>query len=201
MVKICGPYDKTKFNTEKFINTCSFNFKDTFQELSPFFLGPYTSEEGLTSKNIENYWQYSKVYKDQVNESGEPSQDWFKWRLDGFNSKRADRYPRGKEYRHNVLYSYLNGVKYDYIEAREHLYIKAYASTVSKTKAFKELKALYDAGVDFVLFDVDGYDYLSKGKTLENVFFDKKKPMGHAFVLAMMLEGYVNLDGTVNWTP
>lgn len=37
--------------------------------------------------------------------------------------------------------------------------------------------------------DFDGYDYLAKGKTLEQCLEDTEVIMGHAFVLAMLLTG------------
>ena len=37
--------------------------KDVFRQCSPFVLGPIPLYGGFTSKNMENAWQYAKLYR------------------------------------------------------------------------------------------------------------------------------------------
>jgi hypothetical protein len=104
----------------------------------------------------------------------------------GWDRGFADRYPMGKG--KIPLYSYWNGQKLDYIEARKSIYLPLYQKAVAKTEAFKKLNDLYQKDKNLVLFDFDGYDYLSLGYSLKDVLNDPKRKMGHGFVLAMMLE-------------
>jgi hypothetical protein len=41
------------------------------------------------------------------------------------------------------------------------------------------------------LWDFDGYDYQAFGLTFDQVINDPVRKMGHAFVIAMLLEGYL----------
>ena len=87
------------------------------------------------------------------------------------------------------LYSYWDGKRLSYIEARKAIYAPIYAKAVENTDAFKKLKEIYDSGEDLWLWDFDGYDFRSKNMTYKDVLMNDKKKMGHAFVLAMLLEG------------
>ena len=130
---------------------------------------------------MENAWQYSKVYKGY-----EDIDKWLSWAREGWNNKRAVRYPMGRGAK--PLYSYWDGKRFDYISARLYIYIPLYARLVKRTDAFRELKKRYKAGEQITLWDFDGYDHVKLGKTLTQVVFDPHKKMGHAFVLAMLLE-------------
>ena len=75
-----------------------------------------------------------------------------------------------------------------YIEARERIYIPLYARGVTATAAFAALAEL--AGRENVaLVDFDGYDHVKMGKSYDDVRADPSKPLGHSFVLAMLLDG------------
>lgn len=69
--------------------------------LSPFILKPYCVPN---CNNIENLWQYSKVYKEHLDENGNPSNEWFIWRNKGFSKKKAVRYPMGKNIKPEYSY-------------------------------------------------------------------------------------------------
>ena len=139
----------------------------------------------LRANNVENAWQYSKVY-DHHDASGEPIPEWFQWRHQGFRKQRAVRYPYGKGA--VPLYSWFDGKRYDYIEARKHIYVPLYSEAVRLTPAFRQLQGLAMAG-NVVLWDFDGYDHRSLGMSFDDVMNCRERKMGHAFVLAMMLEG------------
>ena len=58
---------------------------------------------------MENAWQYSKVYKCFLNNQNEPTEKYFEWAKNGWNSAWANRYPMGK----GAIpeYSFWNGEK------------------------------------------------------------------------------------------
>jgi hypothetical protein len=160
------------------------------RQFSPFLLGPVGLYEGAVvshAKNVENAWQYSKVYNSFLNSNGEPNERYFEWAKSGWLNPRAVRYPMGKGAKPE--YSYWNGEKLCYIEARKKIYFPIYANSVRQTKEFKLLRTLYDAGRPITLWDFDGYDYLAQGMTLHDVIENPSRPMGHAFVIAALLEG------------
>lgn len=141
----------------------------------------------LLASNVENAWQFSKVY-DHHDDGGEPTPEWYQWRYQGFRKQRAVRYPYGKGA--IPSYSWYDGKKLSYIEARKHLYIPAYSSAVRGTEAFKRLQGLYTAG-HVTLWDFDGYDHRDLNMSFDDVVNCETRKMGHAFVLAMMLEGII----------
>jgi hypothetical protein len=83
------------------------------------------------------------------------------------------------------MYSYWKGKKLSYLEARREIYCPLYAELAKKTKAWRELKELYDSGVKIQILGYDGYDYTCK--TLKECFLDQTRPFGHVrsvFVVA-----------------
>jgi hypothetical protein len=103
--------------------------------------------------------------------------------------KKADRYPKGKEQK--AVFSFWNDKKISYIEARKEIYIPLYKQAVEKTEAYSKLKEEYNKYNNLLLWDFDSYDYKRLGMTFEDVINCEDRKMGHAFVLAMMLEGYI----------
>jgi hypothetical protein len=185
MIRVVGPRDG---KIPGAINTTS-TAKGWSAGLSPFFLGPvklYNEAVCEYSQNVENLWQYSKVYAHMSGDDGLPNDEYFNWAKVGWNKKRAERYPMGKGA--IPLYSWWAGEKLDYIEARAKIYVPAYSVTVAKTDAFKNLINIYNQNEDITLWDFDGYDHLELGMSLKDVLNDPTRKMGHAFVLAAMLE-------------
>lgn len=190
MIYVLGPHDKKKILSLKsenvpIINTTSSSTDHWSKQLSPFFLGPISLYKQYSSRNVENAWQFSKVYKRFVGEDGYPIKEYFVWAQRGWNDTYARRYPMGKGTAPE--YSYWNGEKLDYVSARLKIYIPLYSSTVTKTEAFKKLKGIYNETKNICLWDYDAYDHYSLNMTLKDVAMDPKRKMGHAFVLAMLL--------------
>lgn len=165
------------------------------KELSPFFLGPiklYGSHQAL---NVENSWQFSKVYPSCADEHGEPNDQYWEWAKKGWADSYAHRYPMGKGAM--PLYSYWDGKHLSYIEARKEIYIRLYAKAVRETEAFAKLQDLtklsFELGKDIYLTDFDGYNHKVMGMSYEDVINDPSRKMGHAFVLAMMLDKQIIL--------
>lgn len=162
--------------------------------LSPFILGPCPLYGDFISKNMENAWQFSKVYPEFID--GEKIKDeYFEWARKGWEDSTAHRYPMGKGKIPN--FSYWDGQKLGYVAARKKIYIPLYANAVKDTEAFKYLKATYETCIkdnrDLYLVDFDAYRHKQMGMTYTDVANCSTKKMGHAFVLAMMLEAQQEL--------
>lgn len=186
-VYVYGPKDKLPKEHEV-INTTSHS-NNWSKGLSPFFLGPCKLYDGYESKNVENGWQYSKVYKQFTDSNGDPTEKYFKWASMGWNNRQAVRYPMGRGIKPE--YSYWNGEKLSYIEARKQIYIPLYGKAVLKSDAYAQLRELYNQRGVLHLWDFDGYNYLKMNKSLKDVIHDSQCKMGHAFVLAILLmKGY-----------
>lgn len=156
--------------------------------LSPFFLGPVSLYDGHVAKNVENAWQYAKVYKQHVDPvTGEPTAEYWEWALAGWANPDPVRFPMGRGAKPE--YSYWDGKKYGYVAARKRIYAPLYASLVENSVAFKKLAKIYRQNKRLYLWDFDGYDHVSMGRTLQQVLDDPNKKMGHAFVLLMLLRG------------
>lgn len=176
MIYVYGPKDIAPSNV---INTTS-RSNTWSRGLSPFFVVPYN----IDAYNVENVWQYSKVYKKHVDIDNEPTDEYYKWRQQGFKTKRGVRYPMGKGA--IPLYSLWDNEKLGYIEARRKIYYKVYSDGVVRTDAYRKLYDYYISNTDIHLWDFDGYDY--QHTDLKSVFNDPKRKMGHGFVLAIMLK-------------
>lgn len=181
MIHIVGFRSKVKDS----INTTS-RSTNWSKGLSPFFLGPVDLYSGYTAKNVENAWQFSKVYPEYADEEGFPSSNYIEWAKKGWDDDLAHRYPAGKG--RIPLYSWWDGEKLGYIEARKKIYAPLYSKAVEKTEAFKMLKDIYKSRENIWLWDFDGYDHHKLGMSYEEVINCTTRKMGHAFVLAMMLE-------------
>lgn len=173
--------------------------------LSPFFLGPVETYDGMTAARLERAWQCSKVFSGLVDEAGNPTPEWFAWRdrmwADATNCDHmAIRYPFEKQNRNRTLYSYwkVDGEyrHLGYIEARKRIYLPLYARAVVKTEAYRRLCESRDAGENLLLVDFDGYNpHLPRYNfTYNDVIHCPLLKMGHGFVLAMLLEGVVKVD-------
>jgi hypothetical protein len=170
--------------------------------LSPFKLGPCELYDGFTAKNVENAWQFSKVYPEHYSEEdGIVLDSYWTWAENGWDDNYAHRYPMGKG--KTPLFSIWNYTEQlTYIEARKKIYIPVYYRAVKDTEAFKTLKARYEEleaeGKDLYLVDFDAYRHKQLGMTYKDVINCETKKMGHAFVLAMMLEIPEQLERAIN---
>ena len=170
LVNVCSFKDTPK--NKIVVNTTS-RSKTWGRELSPFLLGPIKLYDDYISQNVENAWQYSKVYHEFVDEDGNPSSKYFEWANHGWNKTIADRYPAGKG--RKPLYSYWNGQKLSYIEARRKIYAPIYSDAVENTEAYQKLKKLYFECDEIWLWDFDGYDFRKLNMSFQDVMESKSK--------------------------
>jgi hypothetical protein len=159
--------------------------------LSPFILSGGKLYGNYTAINVENAWQFSKVYPEHLDSNGDIKPEYFKWAEEGWNSEKAFRYPMGKNTK--PLFTYWDGNRYDYITARKKVYSPIYARAVKNSPAFAYLKDLYhrasNEGVDIYLLDFDGYNHIKEGLTFSDVINNPNRKMGHAFIIWYLLEG------------
>lgn len=161
-------------------------------ELSPFLIGPCPLYGGYCSKNMENAWQFSKLYAKHADAQGNPTRVYWEWATQGWGDGRAHRYPMGRGA--IPLCSLWGSERLGYIDARKQIYVPLYAEAVQKTFGWRRLKELCDSGARIALRDFDGYDHQAAHKSLRDVLNDPQKKMGHAFVLAMLLLEDAALD-------
>lgn len=183
------------------INTTSRDDGDLGKQFSPFFLSNIELYEGQVAKNMENAWQFAKVYPEYADDNKNPTEMYFKWAKKGWNDSFAHRYPNGKGT--IPLYSYWKTFnkdkqvweehKWDYITARKNIYFPLYAKAIVNTSAFQDLKQRLDNGEKIALWDFDGYDHAAKGMSYEDVINCEKYKCGHAFVLYGLLTGQLKV--------
>lgn len=180
MIRVVGPRDLTR--PGEFVVDTTSRSASWSRGLSPFLLGPVETPDGPAT-NVENAWQFSKVYPEHDAE-GVPSAEWFEWRRAGFANPRAVRYPMGKG--RTPVYSWWNGQAFDYVPARNAIYLPIYAAAVLRSAAWTQLRFEYQTRGAITLWDFDGYDFNVTGKNVLPVFQSQRR-CGHAFVLAALL--------------
>lgn len=179
----------------KVINTTSKDASDIGRAFSPFYLSNIPLYENHMARNMENAWQFSKVYKEYADKQNNPTKEYFSWAKKGWNDSFAHRYANGKG---NIpLYSFWKTFnestqtwqehKWDYITARKNIYFPLYAKAIIKTQAFKALKDRINSGEKIALWDFDGYDHEARNMSYEEVVNEPKYKCGHAFVLYGLL--------------
>lgn len=184
------------------------------KDLSPLFIGPVVSSDGLVAKTFENLWQYSKVYPKIYNEdnkvvpgvdiNGEPTKDFWDWRKRFFNKDgKGDRHPafpstiRHKDCQYCVYYN--NGVweHLNYVQSRKKIYVPEYAKLVVETETFKNLKKRVDNGEKIALVDFDAWNYygpkLDQTTTIKDVVNNPAFKVGHGYVIKMLLQGDIEV--------
>jgi hypothetical protein len=160
-----------------------------WRDLSPFLLPGGRLYGEYRAHTMENAWQFAKVYAVHATEHGEPTDAYWAWATAGWTDTRAHRYPMGKGA--VPLYSLWRGEHLGYLEARRRIYAPLYARAVVKTPAFARLRRLVgEEGGTLYLRDYDGYDHKKIGMDYAAVFDEPRRKMGHAFVLAMLLDGW-----------
>jgi hypothetical protein len=180
---------------ECIINTCSTGSDPVLRrDLSPFFLGPCVLSDGRTAKNVENAWQFSKVYAAHADADGEPTDEWYGWARAGMGDNKAHRFPMGRGAK--PLYAYGGrtagddddrAVRWGYVESRYRIYAPLYAEAVVGTEGYARVERLLREHGKVTLLDFDGWDNEKVGLALTEVFYYPWRKMGHAFVLAMLL--------------
>jgi hypothetical protein len=92
------------------------------------------------------------------------------------------------------MYSWWDGQKLDYVKARRQIYVPLYKQAVLEyhPRLLDAMCDLVSEGINLVIHDFDAYDHHVLGMSLNDVLEDPTRKMGHGFVLAMMIEEYLN---------
>ena len=140
------------------------------KDLSPFFVGPVTSSDGVTANIFEIFWQCGKVYPCH-DDGGTPNADYFEWRNYYYSQTECTKdlmrhtcKSLGYEHKDARYFAYFDKVKNEYlplnyVEARKKVYFPEYARLVYNTESFKLLKSLVDSGKKIALVDFDACNY------------------------------------------
>ena len=159
---------------------------DEYADLSPFKQSNVLTYDGMIAKNVENDWQFSKVYHEH-DCNGVPNIGWAKWRNRGFDDSYAHRYPMGKG--RTPLYLWWNDIKMDYITARKEVYFPLYIQSMANNECFMRLKQEFDSGLNLAIKDFDVYRFDKLNYTLKDVVSNPNRKAGHGFVLYHLLTG------------
>lgn len=217
-------YVEQCFTIDEFIKinvTSSNKDKKFVKEISPLYIGPVTSSDGIIAQTFENLWQYGKVYPkiyDEnkkivpgIDEFGNPTKEFYNWRKRFYELKKekGDRHPsfpstiRHRDCLYHVWFDKDGKLeKLDYVTSRKRIYIPEYAKLIYYTDSFKEIKKLYDSGVKIALIDFDAWNYygpnLDQDTTIKDVVNNPAFKVGHGYVIKMLLQGDIEVkDGIV----
>jgi hypothetical protein len=187
------------------INVCSTGKVPFSSTLSPFYAGPcalpfsFRGSFGspaapVTAKNMENAWQFSKVYAQHTDSAtGEPTAEWYSWARAGFSNPKAVRFPMGRGARPLYSFGGFNPdgtvIRLDYVEARFRIYAPLYASLVDGSEGYTRLQEIVAERGHVTLLDFDGWNHETRGLTLVQTMYHPAHKCGHGFILAMMLSG------------
>lgn len=159
------------------------------KHFSPFVAGPVDLYDGYRAFNIENAFQFSRVYAEYAGYDDKPAVHYWEWAQKGWLNPRPIKYPLGVWSKH--LYHWWNGKKLTNLEAQNQIFLPLYKKAITKTSAYARLKEMYETGQDIYLIDFEGYDHRFLGKSWDDVISNPDMPVGQAFALCMLLEGYL----------
>lgn len=189
MIYVIGYKDLTYIDKNDIIIDVTSKSDSFGKYLSPFKMGPVKLYGDYISKNMESAYQYCKVYARFLDEKGDPSLEYFKWAERGWGNSKPERYPIGKGV--SPVYFYWNGKKLSQVEARREIFIPLYSKTVKNIDAFGEVVKLFKTSQDIYLLDFDGYNNKMMGLSYDDVINNDKKVMSHAFVISMIIDGFI----------
>lgn len=195
MIRVYGPRRPAPAGA-RCVNTTSKSHDEWSKGLSPFFAGPllvWPGNRSVVARNVENAWQFSKVYDDHVGPDDLPTAAHAAWALQGWRNPQPVRFPRGRGAK--PRYAIYRNQCLGYVAARLYVYIPSYveglavnpASRAALIRLREEYRVARAAGDTLALYDYDGYDHVGAGMSIADVFLCENKKAGHGFVLAALL--------------
>jgi len=180
------------------------------KELSPFFIGPVVTSDGLTSFVFEHFWQCSKVYPCHY-KNNKLTPEFFEWRKKWFEKsavtdKNATRHPNielgygAGDCLFSVIYEDGKYKHLNYVEARKKLYYPEYAKQVYQSNAFKWLKSLVSEGKKIALVDFDAYNYYSEN-SMKARYLSLKKKYPTTTLTEADFTNVKNMKDVINFSP
>lgn len=140
------------------------------RELSPFYVGPLTSADGVKAEIFEIFWQCGKVYPCH-DDNGKPNAAYFEWRNYFYSQTECTKdlmrhtcKSIGYDHKDARYFAYFDKDKAEYIplgyvDARKRVYFPEYAKLIYNTESFRYLKSLVDGGKKIALVDFDACNY------------------------------------------
>lgn len=175
------------------------NRRDGFgcSSLSPMSLGPVDhGQPGLPkAKNIENFFQGSKVFPSEADKEGNPTEEFYKTQRNAFRDPVPHRHKEtadGKGQKKNIPLYFLwiekDGImnKLGYIQSRQ-FYCNFFERLASEQEDFKELLRLHEEGTNLQICGYDAYAF-EDGQSIEENYLDASRPFGHEKVVYTMLK-------------
>ena len=157
---------------------------------SPFNLGPVNLYDGYVAKNIENGYQFAKLYAEYVTVEGLPAPHYWEWAKEGWANPKPIKYPLGP-WSHPLCH-WWDGKKLSKLEAQNQIFLPLYKQAVLKTTAYEKLNWFYhNSTKDIFLIDFESYDHRFLEQSWDQVVNNSDRPVGQAFALCMLLEGYL----------
>lgn len=163
------------------------------QLLSPFCLRPQPTLDGVQFQNVENLWQFSKVYPCHVDRDQNVTEQWFDWREQGATLPQAQRFPLGRGKK--PLYSLAMDTKgdwyeLDYMQARQWIYIPAFTHSLDQTTV-SQLFAEKLTDHPVAIYDYDSYNLDAHGLTVEEAIQNISRPLSHAVLLKKQIDSWL----------
>lgn len=167
--------------------------------LSPKSMGPVKVGGLPQALNLENWWQFSKVYSNEVDENNRPLPKFYETRDHFYMDTTPHRHKEDVvkieygEHNKNIPLYWLwvdkNGkeVKYNYVEARQ-FYCNIYERIALKNKEYLKLRQMVDGGMNIMICGYDAYSPKNySAQELERCYLDSSRPFGHELVLLSLL--------------
>eukprot|EP01112_Ceratiomyxa_fruticulosa_P024113 TRINITY_DN960_c0_g1_i3.p2 TRINITY_DN960_c0_g1~~TRINITY_DN960_c0_g1_i3.p2 ORF type:complete len:315 (-),score=39.64 TRINITY_DN960_c0_g1_i3:62-1006(-) len=172
------------------------NKKDGFgcSRLSPKSLGPieHGQPDLPPARNLENFHQGSKMFREECDENENPTPLYYKNRLNFYQDPEPHRhkYLGTNTVNKNIPVCFLwvdkdkKEHRLSYVQSRQ-FYCNLYERLASREPDFLKLREMVDSGTNI---QICGYDarWPIEG-TIEENYLDPKYPFGHEFVLFAML--------------
>jgi hypothetical protein len=156
--------------------------------LSPMKLGPviHNQKDLPVALNIENFYQFNKVYPCEVDKTGNPTKEFRKRQTEGYNDPIAHRHKFNNKIR--PLYSVYKTrrgkeKRFTYVQSR-YFYCCVYELLAKKEKDYKTLAKFLKKGINIMIC---GYDAYEVTKNLYEHYIDIVRPFGHELVLYTLL--------------
>ncbi|MCR4562598.1 MAG: hypothetical protein K5694_05295 [Bacilli bacterium] len=142
------------------------------KEISPFFIGPVISSDGVKANVFEIFWQCGKVYPCH-DKDGVPNEEFFKWRNEYYSKEKCTKdlmrhscKSLGYEHKDTLYFAYYDKDKnlweaLNYVESRKRVYFVEYAKLIYNTESFKWLKSLVEDKKKIALVDFDAMNIYS----------------------------------------
>lgn len=160
------------------------------KHFSPFNLGPVDLYDDHWAYNIENAYQFSGLYAEYCTVEQLPAQHYWPWAKAGWQNPKPIKYPLGAWSK--PLGYWWKGKLLTRLEAQNQIFLPLFKKAVTKTSAFKRLKEMYESSdKDIYLIDFEGYDHRLLEQSWDQVVNNEDRPVGQAFALCMLLEGYL----------